>query len=366
MNRIKVALVGIGNCASSLVQGRYYYAGRKAPAGIMHERIGGYALADIEFVLAIDTDARKIGLDLGEAIFAKPNCTTVFQSEIPHTGVPVRMGRVLDGMAPHMAKYGERGFEQADAPEASEDEIVAMLKESGAEILVNFLPVGSQQAVEFYMECALKAGVAVVNCMPVFIASNPKWERRFREKNLPIIGDDIKAQLGATIVHRVLSSLFRTRGVSYSRTYQLNTGGNTDFMNMLDRNRLESKKESKTDAVQSTLAEPLGADDIHIGPSDYIPWLNDNKLCFLRMEGALFGDVPMNLELRLSVEDSPNSAGVVVDAIRCCKVALERGQGGVLIGPSAFFCKHPPQQFSDDVAAQLTEEFIAGEALAAE
>ena len=363
---IKVALVGVGNCASSLVQGRYHYDGRKAPAGIMHERLGGYKLSDIEFVLAIDTDARKVGRDLGEAIFAKPNCTTVFQSEIPHIGVSVRMGRVLDGMAPHMANYGERGFEKADAPEASEDEIVAMLKESGAEIMVNFLPVGSQQAVEFYMECALKAGVAVVNCMPVFIASNANWERRFREKNLPIVGDDIKAQLGATIVHRVLSSLFRARGVSYDRTYQLNTGGNTDFMNMLDRARLESKKESKTDAVQSTLAEPLGADDIHIGPSDYIPWLNDNKLCFLRMEGALFGDVPMNLELRLSVEDSPNSAGVVVDAIRCCKVALDRGQGGVLIGPSAFFCKHPPQQFSDDVAAQLTEAFIAGEALAAE
>ena len=366
MNKIKVALVGIGNCASSLVQGRYYYAGRKAPAGIMHERLGGYALGDIEFVLAIDTDARKVGLDLGEAIFAKPNCTTVFQSEIPHTGVPVRMGRMLDGMAPHMGNYGERGFEPSDAPEASEEDVVAMLKESGAEILVNFLPVGSQQAVEFYMECALKAGVAVVNCMPVFIASRPEWERRFREKNLPIIGDDVKAQLGATIVHRVLSSLFRTRGVSYSRTYQLNTGGNTDFMNMLDRNRLESKKESKTDAVQSTLAEPLGADDIHIGPSDYIPWLNDNKLCFLRMEGELFGGVPMNLELRLSVEDSPNSAAVVLDAIRCCKVALERGEAGVLTGPSAFFCKHPPQQFSDDVAAQMTEEFIAGHALAAE
>jgi myo-inositol-1-phosphate synthase len=366
MNKIKVALVGIGNCASSLVQGRYYYDGRKAPAGIMHERLGGYRLSDIDFVLALDVDARKVGKDLGEAIFAKPNCTTIFQPAIPVTGVTVRMGRVLDGVAEHMGNYGERGFELSDAPQASEDEIVAMLKESGTEILVNFLPVGSQQAVEFYMECALKAGVAVVNCMPVFIASRPEWERRFREKNLPIIGDDVKAQLGATIVHRVLSSLFRTRGVSYNRTYQLNTGGNTDFMNMLDRGRLESKKESKTDAVQSTLAEPLGADDIHIGPSDYIPWLNDNKLCFLRMEGALFGDVPMNLELRLSVEDSPNSAGVVVDAIRCCKVALDRGQGGVLIGPSAFFCKHPPQQFSDDVAAQLTEEFIAGEQLAAE
>jgi myo-inositol-1-phosphate synthase len=216
------------------------------------------------------------------------------------------------------------------------------------------------------MECALKAGVAVVNCMPVFIASDPKWEKRFRDKGLPIVGDDIKAQLGATIVHRVLSSLFRARGVAMTRTYQLNTGGNTDFMNMLDRDRLASKKESKTEAVQSALVERLSEEDIHIGPSDYIPWLNDNKLCFLRAEGNLFGDVPMNLELRLSVEDSPNSAAVVVDAIRCCKVALDRGIGGVLTGPSAFFCKHPPQQFSDDVAAQLTEEFIAGEAMAAE
>ncbi len=278
------------------------------------------------------------------------------------------MGRVLDGMAPTYGRITASAASCAsDAPEASEDEIVAALKESGAEILVNFLPVGSRGSdSNSTWNARSKAGVAVVNCMPVFIASNPEWERRFREKSLPIIGDDVKAQLGATIVHRVLSSLFRARGVSYDRTYQLNTGGNTDFMNMLDRNRLASKKESKTEAVQSTLAEPLGADDIHIGPSDYIPWLNDNKLCFLRMEGDLFGDVPMNLELRLSVEDSPNSAGVVVDAIRCCKVALDRGQGGVLIGPSAFFCKHPPQQFSDDIAAQLTEEFIAGEALAAE
>jgi myo-inositol-1-phosphate synthase len=367
MNKIKVALVGIGNCASSLVQGRYFYAGDRTPSGLIHEYIGGYALSDIEFVAAFDTDARKVGLDLGKAIFAKPNCTTVFQSEIPQTGVVVQMGRVLDGMAAHMMEgHGERGFVRSDAPEADEDSIVAALKESGAEILVNFLPVGSEEAVRFYMECALSAGVAVVNCMPVFIASDPKWEKRFRDKKLPIVGDDIKAQLGATIVHRVLSSLFRARGVGMTRTYQLNTGGNTDFLNMLDRNRLASKKESKTEAVQSALVERLDADDIHIGPSDYIPWLNDNKLCFLRAEGNLFGDVPMNLELRLSVEDSPNSAAVVVDAIRCCKVALERGIGGVLTGPSAFFCKHPPQQFSDDVAAQLTEEFIAGEALAAE
>jgi myo-inositol-1-phosphate synthase len=332
----------------------------------MHERLGGYALADIEVVAAFDADARKVGKDLSEAIFAKPNCTHVFHSEIPETGVIVKMGRVLDGMAPHMMDYGERGFIRADAPEASEKDVVRALEESGAEILVNYLPVGSEEATRFYMECALKAGVAVVNCMPVFIASDPQWEKRFRDKGLPIVGDDIKAQLGATIVHRVLSSLFRARGVAMTRTYQLNTGGNTDFMNMLDRNRLASKKESKTEAVQSALVDRLEADDIHIGPSDYIPFLNDNKLCFLRAEGNLFGEVPMNLELRLSVEDSPNSAAVVVDAIRCCKVALDRGVGGVLTGPSAFFCKHPPQQFSDDVAAQLTEEFIAGEALAAE
>ena len=366
MSKIKVAIVGVGNCASSLVQGRYFYEDRKQPTGLIHERVGGYAIADIEFVCALDVDARKVGTDLSEAIFAAPNCTTVFQKDVPHTGVTVRMGRVLDGVAEHMEGQGERGFVRAGAREASQAEIVAALNESGAEVLVNFLPVGSEQATRFYMECALEAGVAVVNCMPVFIASNPEWERRFAAKRIPIIGDDIKAQLGATIVHRVLSSLFRARGVAYDRTYQLNTGGNTDFMNMLDRGRLASKKESKTDAVQSTLAEPLGADDIHIGPSDYIPWLNDNKLCFLRMEGQLFGEVPMNLELRLSVEDSPNSAGVVVDAIRCCKVALDRGVGGMLVGPSAYFCKHPPQQFSDDIAAQLTDEFIAGEALAAE
>jgi myo-inositol-1-phosphate synthase len=366
MKTIKVALVGIGNCASSLVQGRYYYDASRPPAGLMHERIAGYALSDIDFVMAVDTDARKVGKDLAEAIFAKPNCTTVFQPVVPHAGVTVMMGRVLDGMAPHMEEAGERGFVRADAPEAEAADIVAALKESGAEILVNFLPVGSEEATRFYMECALEAGVAVVNCMPVFIASDPAWERRFRQRHLPIIGDDIKAQLGATIVHRVLSSLLRARGVSLDRTYQLNTGGNTDFLNMIDRGRLSSKKVSKTEAVQSTLADPLGADDIHIGPSDYIPWLNDNKLCFLRLEGDLFGGVPMNLELRLSVEDSPNSAGVVVDAIRCCKVALDRGVGGALIGPAAYFCKHPPQQFSDDVAAQLTEEFIAGEAIAAE
>jgi myo-inositol-1-phosphate synthase len=368
MRKIRVAIVGVGNCASSLVQGVHCYADPDRPAhGLIHPEIGGRGAADVEFVLAIDTDARKVGRDLSEAVFAAPNCTAVFAPDLPPSGVVVMMGRVLDGMADHMLlANGGRGFARAAAPEAEADDIVRALRDSRAEILVNYLPVGSEQATRFYMECALEAGVAVVNCMPVFIASDPAWERRFAEKRLPIIGDDVKAQLGATIVHRVLANLFRQRGVAVSRTYQLNTGGNTDFMNMLDRSRLLSKKESKTEAVQSSLAEPLGSDDIHIGPSDYIPWLNDNKLCFLRIEGELFGGVPMNLELRLSVEDSPNSAAVVIDAIRCCKVALERGVGGALVGPSAFYCKHPPQQFSDDVAAQLTEEFIAGEALAAE
>ena len=369
MAKIKVALVGVGNCASSLVQGVHHYAapGCEPQHGLIHERIGGYGAGDVEFVLAFDTDARKVGRDLAEAVFAAPNCTAIFAGDLPRTGVAVRMGRVLDGMAEHML-VGDRGrgFVRADAPEPDRDAVVAALRESGAEVLVNYLPVGSEQATRFYVECALEAGVAVVNSIPVFIASDPEWERRFRERRLPIVGDDVKAQLGATIVHRVLSTLFRQRGVGLGRTYQLNTGGNTDFLNMLDRRRLASKKESKTEAVQSTMAEPLGSDDIHIGPSDYIPWLNDNKLCFLRMEGELFGGVPMNLELRLSVEDSPNSAAVVIDAIRCCKVALERGVGGELTGPSAFYCKHPLRQFPDDVAAQLTEEFIAGEALAAE
>ena len=368
MKKIRVAIIGVGNCASSLVQGVFHYADpASGTAGLIHDYIGDYGPDDLEFVLAFDTDARKVGLDLAEAIFAAPNCTAVFHREIPHTGVTVRMGRVLDGMAGHMLEgRGERGFVRSDAPEASAEDVIAALKETQADVLLNYLPVGSEEASRFYMECALEAGVGVVNCIPVFIASDPVWERRFREKRVPIVGDDIKAQLGATIVHRVLSNLFRQRGVDVSHTYQLNTGGNTDFLNMLDRNRLVSKKESKTEAVQSVMAERLTSEDIHVGPSDYIPWLNDNKLCFLRLEGKLFGGVPMNLELRLSVEDSPNSAAVVLDAIRCCKVALERGLGGALIGPSAFFCKHPPQQFSDDVAAQLTEEFIAGDALAAE
>jgi len=320
----------------------------------------------VEFVLGVDVDARKVGKDIGEAIFAGPNCTAVFHADVPQTGAKVIMGRILDGVADHMTGMGERGFIVADAPEVTHDGMVAALKASGTEVLLNFLPVGSQTATEFYMEAALEAGVAVVNCMPVFIASTPEWEARFRAKRLPIVGDDIKAQVGATIVHRVLSSLFGARGVTVEKTYQLNTGGNTDFMNMLDRQRLGSKKESKTEAVQAMLVQRLADENIHVGPSDYVPWQKDNKLCFLRLEGTQWGNVPMNLELRLSVEDSPNSAACVMDAIRCCKVALERGEGGALVGPSAYFCKHPPQQFSDDVAAQLVEEYITEPALAAE
>jgi len=366
MQPIKVAIIGVGNCASSLVQGVAYYRQNNSSEGLIHDKIGGYGAGDAEFVLGIDVDARKVGKDIAEAIFAQPNNTTVFMPNVPATGAKVIMGRVSDGVAPHMTTVGEKGFIVADAPEATKEGIIAALKDSGAEVLLNFLPVGSQEATEFYMECALEAKVAVVNCMPVFIASRPEWEARFRAAGVPIVGDDIKAQVGATIVHRVLSSLFAARGVTVERTYQLNTGGNTDFMNMLDRQRLGSKKESKTEAVQAMLATRLEDENIHVGPSDYVPWQKDNKLCFLRLEGNQWGNVPMNLELRLSVEDSPNSAACVMDAIRCCKVALERGEGGALIGPSAYFCKHPPEQFNDDVAAQMVDEYAAVAPLAAE
>lgn len=367
MKPIKVAVIGVGNCASSLVQGVAYYRKNNSAGGLIHEEIGGYGAGDVDFVMAVDVDARKVGKDVSEAIFAGPNCTAVFEADVPPSGAKVMMGKVLDGVADHMTTVGETGFQISDAAEATRESIVAALKETGAEILINFLPVGSEDATEFYMECALEAGVGVVNCMPVFIASRPEWEKRFAEKRLPIVGDDVKAQLGATIVHRVLSSLFGARGVEVERTYQLNTGGNTDFMNMLDRQRLGSKKKSKTEAVQAMLATRLEDENIHVGPSDYVPWQKDNKLCFLRMEGNLWGNVPMNVELRLSVEDSPNSAAVVMDAIRCCKIALERGEGGALIGPSAFYCKHPPQQFNDDLAAQMVEEYISDNAaLAAE
>lgn len=366
MKPIRVAVVGVGNCASSLIQGVAYYRANGSAGGLIHEYIAGYGAGDVEFVMAVDVDARKVGQDISDAIFAGPNNTTVFYSDVPKTGVAVMKGRVLDGVADHMTGAGERGFIVDQGPDATQQEIVAALVNSNAEIMLNFLPVGSQAATEFYMECALEAGVAVVNCIPVFIASNPVWEARFRERGLPIVGDDIKAQVGATIVHRALSSLFTSRGVAVQRTYQLNTGGNTDFMNMLDRQRLSSKKESKTEAVQATLAQRLEDENILIGPSEYVPWQKDNKLCFLRLEGAQWGNVPMNLELRLSVEDSPNAAACVMDAIRFCKDALERGESGVLTAPSAYFCKHPPQQFNDEIAGRMLDAYLAENVQAAE
>ncbi len=363
MKKIKIAIVGVGNCASSLVQGISYYSEKKKkPTGLMHERIGGYRPSDIEVATAFDIDARKIGKDISEAIFAPPNCTKIFCGKINHRKFSVRMGKVLDGFSDHMGGFDKRStFVVSGQQEASKKDVIDALKESGAEILCNYLPVGSEKATRFYVECALEAGLGLINNIPVFIASDQGWAKRFNKKNLPLIGDDIKSQLGATITHRILADLFKKRGVKLERTYQLNTGGNTDFLNMLNRSRLYSKKKSKTEAVQSVLEEPLASKNIHIGPSDYIPWLRDNKICFLRMEGRLFGDVPMDLELRLSVEDSPNSAGVVIDAIRCCKLALDRFKGGVLYSPSAYFMKHPPKQFSDDIACQMTEEYISGQ-----
>ncbi len=361
MSNIKIAIAGMGNCASSLIQGIYYYRNRNPEnaIGLMHCEIGGYKPGDIDVVAAFDIDKRKVGKDVNQAIFAYPNCTKVFCDQLPESGVAVKMGRILDGIADHMKEYEDRyTFLPADLPEPSIEDVVAILKDSGAEILLNYMPVGSEEAASFYAECALEAGVALVNNIPVFIASNQQWAKRFAEKNIPLIGDDIKSQLGATITHRILTDLFKKRGVKMERTYQLNTGGNTDFLNMLNRHRLKSKKKSKTEAVQSVAARRLENDNIHIGPSDYVPWQKDNKICFIRMEGKLFGDVPMDLELRLSVEDSPNSAGVAIDALRCAKLALERGEGGVLEAPSAYFCKHPPRQFTDDEAYAMLETFI--------
>ena len=361
MGSIKVAIVGVGNCSSSLIQGIEYYRDKQAEdaIGLMHWDLGGYKPYDLEIVAAFDVDQRKVGKDVAEAIFAAPNCTTVFCENVPKTGVTVQMGAVLDGVAEHMNGTDEKyTFVVSDRPEQSKADIVNSLKESGAEVLVNYLPVGSQEAVEFYAECALDAKVAFVNCIPVFIASKPLWAEKFERHGIPIIGDDIKSQFGATISHRTLVDLCKKRGVKVERTYQLNTGGNTDFRNMLDRTRLDSKKESKTEAVQGVIAKRLDYEDIHVGPSDYVPWQKDNKVAFIRIEGKLFGDVPMNMEMRLSVEDSPNSAGVVIDAIRCCKLGLDRGIGGVLTAPSAYFMKHPPEQFTDDKAYQMTEAFI--------
>ena len=362
MRKIKIAIVGLGNCASALIQGIGYYKKQKSKdalsLGLMHLNLGGYRPENIEVVAAFDIDQRKVNKPIREAILAKPNCTKIFCSDIPDFKTKVSMGPVLDGVAEHMKNYpDDKRFIPAKAKPV---DVAEVLKKSGAEILINYLPVGSEQATRFYAQAALDAGVALINCIPVFIASNNEWIKRFERKNLPIIGDDIKSQIGATIIHRVLSKLFMDRGVKITRTYQLNVGGNTDFLNMLNRSRLNSKKISKTEAVTSQISHEIFADNVHVGPSDYIPWLNDNKICFLRIEGEGFGNVPINLELRLSVEDSPNSAGVVIDAIRCCKLALDRGVGGLLISPSAYFMKHPKVQYSDEVARNMVEEFIEG------
>ena len=361
MDKIKIALVGVGNCASALIQGIHYYRNKTAEEaiGIMHWEIGGYTPDAMEVVAAFDIDRRKVGQDVNAAILAPPNCTTQFCNDLPASAVRVSMGNILDGYSVHMGDYKDQHtFLPADLPQPDKEMVVQALKQSGAQVMLNYLPVGSEQATRFYAECALAAGTAFVNNIPVFIASDPVWADRFAQQEIPIVGDDIKSQLGATITHRVLTDLFKKRGVHLDRTYQLNTGGNTDLLNMLNRKRLTSKKMSKTEAVQSVTAQRLESENIHIGPSDYVPWQKDNKVCFIRMEGRLFGDLPMNLELRLSVEDSPNSAGVAIDTIRCAKLALDRGIGGVLEAPSAYFCKHPPRQFNDDDAYQQIEAFI--------
>jgi myo-inositol-1-phosphate synthase len=362
LKKIRLAIAGLGNCASSLIQGIEYYKhiDEKDCIGLMHYDISGYKASDIDVVAAYDIDARKVGRDVSQAIFAMPNCTKVFYPDVPLKGVEVKMGPVLDGVAPHMANYPEeKRFIIADVEPCN---VVQELEDSGADVLVNYMPVGSEQATRFYAEAALDAGVGFVNCMPVFIASNPEWARKFLERGVPIVGDDIKSQIGATIVHRALTQLFKDRACIMDRTYQLNIGGNTDFLNMLNRERLKSKKISKTEAVQSILDSPLSDEDIHIGPSDYVPWQKDNKVCFLRMEGRVFGDVPINLELRLSVEDSPNSAGSSIDAIRICKLALDRNIAGPLLAISAYTMKHPPVQYPDELAKEMVERFILGEA----
>ena len=359
-NKIKIAIVGIGNCASSLVQGLEYYQHKDSTiaAGLIHPELGGYRIEDIEVVAAFDVDHRKVGQPLNKAIFALPNCTTIFQKEFSETSVTVKMGPVLDGIASHMSHYPvNRAFRLSEAEPVN---ISETLKASNAEILVCYLPVGSEKAVKHYAYACLDTGVAMVNCVPVFIASNTELASEFEKKGIPIVGDDIKSQFGATLLHRIITRTLGDRGVKIERTYQLNTGGNTDFLNMIDQSRLASKKVSKTEAVQSQLDQRLADQNIHIGPSDYVPWQNDNKICFLRMEWLGFGDVPMNLEARLSVEDSPNSAGVVIDAVRCAKLALDRKIGGPLDAASACMMKHPRKQMRDSEAFVALEQFIDG------
>ena len=361
--KVKVAIAGVGNCASALVQGIHYYKDKKEVdvSGLMHEDIGGYKPWDLEVVAAWDIDARKVGYDISEAIFNPPNCTAVFKRDIPKTGVTIRKGKVLDGFPEHMKNYPpENAFVLSDAKEDSLEDVVQVLKDSGADVLINYVPVGAEKAARFYAEACLKAGVSFINCMPTFIVSDDEWAKKFEEEGIPVIGDDIKSQVGATITHRVLTQLLLDRGVKIDRTYQLNVGGNTDFLNMLERSRLETKKKSKTEAVSSLIPYEMDWRNIHIGPSDYVPWLKDRKLAFIRIEGRLFGDVPMNIELRLDVEDSPNSAGVAIDAIRCAKLARDRGIGGPLYSISAYTMKHPPIQYSDWKAKQMVEEFISG------
>ncbi len=357
MGEIKLAIAGVGNCASSLLQGiEYYRSSSGTAAGLLHPVIGGYRLEDIRVVAAFDIDRRKVGHPLNEAVFALPNCTAVFQGELPDHRVTVQMGPPLDGVALHMKDYPvDRAFRVAGGEPV---DVASVLRQAGAEVLVCYLPVGSEDAVRRYAQACLDAHVALVNCVPVFIASHPEWAEQFRKKDLPVVGDDIKSQLGATILHRTLVRLMEERGVKLDRTYQLNTGGNTDFLNMLERNRLASKRISKTESVQSQLKAPLEKDNIHIGPADYVPWQRDNKVCFLRMEWRGFGDIPMNLELRLSVEDSPNSGGMAVDAIRCAKLAKDRGIGGPLLEVSAVCMKHPPEQFSDCEAREQLDRWI--------
>ena len=358
---IKIAIVGVGNCASALIQGIYFYKDVNTDdeiiPGLMHNIVGEYKPANIKLVAAFDVDKRKVGKDFSKAMFAQPNCTTVFYSNIPNLNVNVKMGPILDGVAEHFKNYEEdKGFSPANLEPV---DVAQELRNSSAEILINFLPVGSEKAAQFYAQEALKANCAFINCIPVFIATNKEWAQKFENKKLPIIGDDIKSQIGATIVHRVLSHICSKRGVKIERSYQLNVGGNTDFLNMLSRKRLKSKKISKTESVESQLTKRLSYDNLHIGPSDYIPFLKDRKIAFIRIEGKQFGDIPMEIELRLNVEDSPNSAGCVIDAIRMAKLALDRGIGGPLISASAYFMKSPPQQFTDEKAREMVEEFIS-------
>ncbi|WP_404287615.1 inositol-3-phosphate synthase [Microvirga sp. RSM25] len=354
--KVRVGIVGVGNCASSFVQGLSYYKDAKGNApvpGLMNVELGGYHISDVEVSAAFDVNASKVGRDVSEAIFAEPNNTQRFAT-VPQSGIVVNRGRTLDGLG----KYLRETIEESPDDEA---DVTAILRRSKTDVLVSYLPVGSQKATEWYAERALEAGCAFVNCIPVFIASNPEWRKRFEERGLPIIGDDIKSQVGATIVHRVLANLFRERGVRLDRTYQLNFGGNTDFQNMLERERLESKKISKTQAVSSQLDIPLPASDIHVGPSDHVPWLTDRKWAYIRLEGTTFGGVPLNMEVKLEVWDSPNSAGIVIDAVRCAKLAMDRKIGGALTGPSSYFMKSPPQQFTDNEARDRTIRFINGD-----